>query len=248
MAVTGKIIVRGIAAAAALLMAGHAAAQTLVVRSSGPSMAAYPAGKSLANNAKLSLKAGDSVTVLDAQGTHVFKGPGVYSASGSTASSFVASVLNNSGKRQVRTGAVRGGMKMDRPANVWMVDASKSGTVCYAGTQKVALWLPRRANSGTMSLTRVSDGKSVPLTLMDGQAILRWPVETFPIADGDSFRLEGGGLTEPTTLRFASVGADAQLPQKMVSAMIRVGCTDQLDVLIATTEVAPEEEEGEPLG
>ncbi len=243
----GKIL--RAAMAASLLVAGAAAtAQTLVVRSTGPSAANYPAGKKLASNAKLTLRPGDSVTVLDAEGTHVFKGPGTYSASGSTASSFVASVLNNSGKRQMRTGAVRGGMKMDRPANIWMVDASKSGSVCYAGTQKVALWLPRRADAGTISFTRVSDGKSVPMPLTDGQAIIRWPVESFPIADGDVFRLEGGGLTEAATLRFASVGGDTQLPESMVSAMIRAGCTDQLDVLIATTEVIAADEEGEPVG
>lgn len=248
MAGFGKMLRIGFAAS--LLLAGAAAsAQTLVLRSTGPSAGAYPAGKKLANNARMTLKQGDSVTVLDAEGTHVFKGPGSYAAGGNTASSFVASVLNNAGKRQMRTGAVRGGKKMDRPANVWMVNASKSGTVCYAGTQKVALWLPRRANAGTMSLTRLSDGKAMPMALTDGQAILRWPVESFPIADGDTFRLEGGGLTEPATLRFASVGSETQLPESIVSAMIRVGCTDQLDVLIATTEViASDSEDGEPVG
>src|SRR4051812_45170409 len=71
------------AAIGALLVAAGipASAAVLVVRSTGPSAAAYPPGRSLPDNARLTLRAGDAVIVLGAGGTRSFRGPGVFSPS-----------------------------------------------------------------------------------------------------------------------------------------------------------------------
>ena len=71
------------AALAALLAAGAtaAAANVLVVRSSGPSAASYKAGRSLPDNARITLRQGDTVVVLTGGGTRTFRGPGTFSPS-----------------------------------------------------------------------------------------------------------------------------------------------------------------------
>ena len=69
------------AAIAALLAATAtaAAANVLVVRSSGPSAKSYPAGRSLPDNARINLAQGDMVIVLTGGGTRTFRGPGTFS-------------------------------------------------------------------------------------------------------------------------------------------------------------------------
>src|ERR1044072_4364883 len=73
----------GRTALAALLAAGaaSAAANVLVVRSAGPSARPYPAGRSLADNARITLQAGDSLVILGPTGTRTFRGPGTFSPS-----------------------------------------------------------------------------------------------------------------------------------------------------------------------
>ena len=79
---SGKIASRFARAAlgAALLfgIGGTAMAQNMIVRSTGPSASSYPAGKKMANDAKITLKAQDQVTILTEAGTRVLKGPGTY--------------------------------------------------------------------------------------------------------------------------------------------------------------------------
>ncbi|OZA58497.1 MAG: hypothetical protein B7X78_08945, partial [Sphingomonadales bacterium 39-62-4] len=57
--------VAGMAALAGMAIAGSAMAQSVVVRSTGPSAGAYPQGKKLPAHATVVLKGGDQVTVLD---------------------------------------------------------------------------------------------------------------------------------------------------------------------------------------
>ena len=68
-----------------LFVAGATLAETIVVKSVGPSARAYPPGKSIADNSKVALKAGDSLTILDGRGTRVLKGPGSFATTASTA-------------------------------------------------------------------------------------------------------------------------------------------------------------------
>ena len=80
-----------------------AQAQSIVVRSSGPSATVYPQGKKLAVNAKVTLKPGDKLTVLDKAGTRVLAGPGSFTMDGkvsrdATAATRVAGAISNTGK------------------------------------------------------------------------------------------------------------------------------------------------------
>lgn len=240
---TSKAIVR-CAAAIALMIAGGAVAETIVVKSSGPSTKAYPPGKSIPDNSKVALKKGDSVTILDGRGTRVLKGPGVFSTTASTqTNSSIGALLRNTGTRQVRTGAVRGtGTESLRPPNVWMIDSSKSGTVCVAGNESVSLWTPPRELASSITLIRVSDGKAVPLPLRPGQTVKAWPTVDLPITNGSQFRVSGDGMANPVNLRFATLGPDPQGLEGTAAALIKAGCDAQLDLLIETVAVPSAEE------
>src|SRR5687767_8423130 len=80
-----RALLAGVAAAAALAAAGVAHAQGVVVRSTGPSAAQYPQGKRLPANAKVTLRSGDRLTVLDKAGTRVLSGPGSFTLDSSVA-------------------------------------------------------------------------------------------------------------------------------------------------------------------
>ena len=70
-----------------VLLAGTAVAAPLVVRSTGPSAKTYPVGKPIAENAKIVLKAGDTLMLLDGSSTRTISGPGTFSASAAAAAS-----------------------------------------------------------------------------------------------------------------------------------------------------------------
>ncbi len=228
------------AAALALCAGTAAAAETIVVKSSGPSARAYPPGKSIPDASKVSLKVGDVVTILDGRGTRVFRGPGVFSTTASTATSTsIGTILKNTGARQVRTGAVRGvtTAPVRRPTNIWLVDGSKTGTVCFAGSEGVSLWMPSRDEPTVVTLARKSDGKSATLAFRAGQSIKLWPSDQLPLADGQQFTVATGGSATPVTLRFAAMGPNPQGLENTAAAFIKAGCEGQLDTLIEMVAV-----------
>ena len=82
-----------------------AEAAVLVVRSSGPSAKAFPAGRALPENQSIILRGNDVVILLDSRGTRTLRGPGTYSTSVSAGGS--ASAMSALGGH-VRTGSRRG--------------------------------------------------------------------------------------------------------------------------------------------
>jgi hypothetical protein len=226
----------------ALLGAQAVLAETIVVRSNGPSAKSYPPGKSIADNSMVTLKAGDSVTILDGRGTRVLKGPGKFSTtatSGAATGSAIGQLLRNTGTRQARTGAVRGiGVaRTARSPNLWYVDVSKSGKVCLADPASVSVWRPSLDQATTLNLTRVSDGKSAALEFRQGQSVGAWPVATLPARSGEQFRVTGGGLSTPTMITFAALGPNPQGLEGTASALIQNGCSNQLDLLVETVAI-----------
>ena len=129
-------------AASAALFASSASAAVLVVRSSGPSAAAYPAGKALPDSHVLKLKASDTIVLLDSRGTRTLSGPGNFSVSasatptavGRTADYLVAARAVRAGKTKTAAVAKAEGLEpyfLDRwvkfidPANATKAPAAR---------------------------------------------------------------------------------------------------------------------------
>lgn len=225
--------IKALVGALALGAAGTAMAGTIVIRADGPSKAQYPAGKSL--GARVTLARGDTLVVLDGRGTRTLKGPGTVdlAARAGTAPSAFTALIANSGTRQVRTGAVRGGPTVAIAApSLWYVDTARSGTMCLPELARAQLWRGTAATPVTWTLSRASDGKSVSMAFAANQNVRSWPVADLGLAEGVDYKLSGAGLAAPLTIRFARIGATGTNPEDVASALIGKGCTGQIDRLV----------------
>ena len=232
-----------LAALVGIMMAGTAVAAPLVVRSAGPSAKAYPAGKAIPDTAKIVLKAGDSIVLLDGRGTRTLSGPGTFSASGASASaaagagSTLAALASGGGERRARIGAVRSASGIDKNAgknpNVWYVDVTRSTNMCIADPSTVTVWRPAADAAATIKVTK-SDGSSADIALAPGQAAALWPA-SLPVTDGSAFKLSWAGAKAPTNLKFVVVKPTSPGLEDMAQSLIKAGCTAQIDLLIQTT-------------
>lgn len=227
-------------AAALLVASGSSAAlaDVLVVRASGPSAKSYPAGKTIADNARITLQANDSIVLLDGRGTRVLRGPGSFTPSGPTqASNRTASASAATPARRARIGAVRSvGAAPLRSPSIWHVDIAKSSAVCLADPNNVMLWRVDATQPETMTVTRASDNISHRLEWAAGQTTLLWPSE-LPIADGADYRLSRTSAAVPTVLTFHTLPAKPGGLEEMASVLIQNGCEAQLDLLIETVKI-----------
>jgi hypothetical protein len=212
-----------------------AAANVLVVRSTGPSAAAYPPGRSLPDNVRLTLRAGDAVIVLGAGGTRAFRGPGVFSPS--AAAQAGGPTLANG--QRARIGAVRSAGIVPHSPTIWHVDVTQSGTFCLSSASHVMLWRPD--SSGAATLT-ISGPGGAPRTVRwaSGQSTLAWPAAV-PIANGATFSIAQSGVAVPTEVTFRMLAHEPADMQSVASALIENGCQGQLDVLVETQpDLSPE--------
>ncbi|MEY2925543.1 MAG: hypothetical protein RL367_20 [Pseudomonadota bacterium] len=222
----------------ALFAASAAWAGAIIVRSTGPSAKSLPPGKSLPAAAKLSLKDGDAVTILDSGGTRVFTGPGTFaviSSGPSTGSSF-AQFLQNVGGRQSRSAASRGdyGMGQGQSPNIWFADITKPGPLCIVDPAAVYLWRPTPAKPLTVTLTQSSTGKMAKVQFGKGQAVQPWPVAVLPVTDLAQYQLTVGGHSGPVTITLRRLRAEPVGLEDTASALIKNGCSAQTDLLVDT--------------
>lgn len=220
----------------AVALAGTAMAGPVVVRATGPSAGVYPAGKKLADNAQLALKAGDTLVLLDARGTRTVSGPGTFAAvaTGMRAGTAqtAARILANTATSERRGGAVRGGLPTaaTRSPNLWLVDLSKSGTVCVADPNAVRVWRADGEKAATVQVS--SAAASGTIAMPQGATIAQWPKVT-PVSDGAEYSISADGAA-PVKIRFVTVPVPANL-EDTATQLIAKGCKTQLDLLIATT-------------
>jgi hypothetical protein len=226
-------VLRPLAAAALLAGASAATADILVVRSSGPSAKSYPPGRRLPESARLVLKGGDQLIVLDGRGTRIVRGPGTFAA-GAPAVGRIASAP--AADRRARIGAVRG---LDtgelRPPSIWHVDVARSSNVCVADPAKVTLWRGDTARALTLNIG-AAGGRTKALGWPPGSSTLAWPAD-LPVADGSEYRLSWSGGKAPTTIRFKTMPAKPAGLEDMAQTLIRNRCDAQLDLFIDTVKL-----------
>jgi len=214
-----------------------AAANVLVVRSTGPSAAAYPAGRSLPDNARLNLRAGDTVIVLGAAGTRTFRGPGTFSPSAAVQAG--ARTFAAADGRRARIGAVRGAGIVPHSPTIWHVDITQSGTFCLASTSRVQLWRPDATVPTTLTITGAGSAART-VRWPAGQATVAWPA-ALPIANGASFSIAQSGVAVPTQVTFRTLAREPANLEGVAAALIANGCQGQLDVLVESQpDLSPE--------
>lgn len=223
-----------IALACAAGLGGTALAETFVVRSGGPSARNYPAGRALAANSTISLKAGDMLIVLDSKGTRTLRGPGNFPADGAgavkTNTSF-AQLVSTKGKKRARTGAVRG--PDSGPPSLWYVNIERDATMCLAQGVAVSLWRPSAETAATVTVRNEATGASAPVSFAMGNNTVAWP-SALPTTEGSRYSLSWAGQAKPVSLGFTGLAANLEDPMSTASALHAKGCQTQYDVLADT--------------
>lgn len=220
------------AAIAALLAvtAASAAANVLIVRSSGPSAKSYPAGRSLPDNARLSLSAGDTVVVLAGGGTRTFRGPGAFSPNAAARGG--PRVATASDGRRARVGAVRNAGVLPHGGTIWDVDVTQSGTVCVIASRPVLLWRPDASLPISLSMQGPGGGSTRLTAWPAGQPTVAWSGSA--PTDGGTYVFRQPGVAVPTQITFRTIASEPADLDAVAAALIEKGCQEQLDLLIET--------------
>jgi hypothetical protein len=232
------------AAIAAVAIAGTAAAQSMVVRSTGPSAAKYPAGTKLKSNDKLTLASGDKIVLMQAGKTRTLSGPGTFGATGTVAASQslggnVTRMLAKGTTMRSRGGFSRGDVPATgdvRAPNLWLLDYREAGTFCVLDPAVLMLWRPNM--EGDTALEIESAGKKTTVAIVDGANFRKWPTDVLPVQYGTDYRLSGGGLAKPVTVRFAAVENAPDTVEGSIDMLMGKGCSPQLNRLVDTMSEA----------
>ncbi len=227
---------RALLALVLVAVAAPASAAVLVVRSSGPSAASYPAGRALPDNARIALRAGDTVVVLVGAGTRTFRGPGTFSPTAAVRAG--RQTIASSDGRRARIGAVRSAGLVPQSPTIWHVDVTQGGTFCLADPGNVMLWRPDA--SASESLTINGPGMARTLAWPAGQPTLAWPGGA-RVASGGAYSFARRGVAVPTRITFRTLAERPADLQAVAAALIANGCQEQLDLLV---ETAPDQTAG----
>ena len=216
-------------------------AEPVIIKYEGPSRDSYKPGKRLLPNAKISLKTGEVLTVLDERGTRVLRGPGTFDSSSSAniksvSNTSLTALIKTSSVRRARTGAVRGDGSAPRMANpnLWFVDVSKSGRVCVADFDNLQLWSNHTGSLREITTTDTATGKSASTQLGKGRMIANWP-SSVPPANGGNYKFGISGQAEKTAIQLVKVAMTGEERlDNMASTLLENGCQIQSELLAAT--------------
>ncbi len=224
-----------------LLAAPAAALAGVVVKSSGPTASRYPIGTKLDDNATITLRDGDAVTVLTADGTRVIRGAGTHRVGDrpKVANDRFAALTRKRAANRVRTGAVRSEAD-ETPSNpsLWYVDVTRSGMICLYDLGAVRLWRPGPAGTSTYRVADGSGASSVEVTFDDTVVIAALDPARLPITEGSTYRVYRPDGALSADLRFVKIAEDFGTPDALAEMLIAKGCTVQVEALANSLEAA----------
>jgi len=211
------------AAVAMALGSTAALANVVVVKSLGPSAKAYPPGKTLPANAKITLQGGDVVTVLGPSAAKTLRGPGNFDAS-------QVSLASAAGQRG-RFSALRAAEVAHNPS-IWDIDVTQSGKVCVSNPSRLQLWRPDSSGEASVEI-QSSDGQSQKLSWAAGKATAAWPA-ALPLKSGGQYQIQWSETGDKSSLDVVTVSS---VPADMVGTaqvLIENGCQNQLELLVSS--------------
>ena len=224
-----------------LLAAAVSAEAGVVVKSSGPTASRYPVGTKLDDNATITLRDGDAVTVLTADGTRVIRGAGTHRVGDrpKVANDRFAALTRKRAANRVRTGAVRAEVD-EAPTNpsLWYVDVTRSGVICLYDLGAVRLWRPGPAGTSTYRVADAGGTNSVEVTFDDTVVIAALDPARLPITEGAAYRVYRPDGSLSAELRFAAIAEDFGTPDALAEMLIAKGCSVQVDALANSLEAA----------
>lgn len=228
-----------IAATAALAVTGTAAAQSMVVRSTGPSASKFPAGSRVKENDRVVLVAGDKLVLMKDGKTRTLSGPGTFQttqqvAASQSTSTTVSRMLAKGPTMRSRGGFSRGSdeksVREARAPNLWLLDYREAGTFCVADANALLLWRPEMDSDQLLRIEQ--GGHAETVAFVSGANYRKWPSETLPLQFGVDYRLSGGGLPAPVSVRFIQFDGEDTSVDKSAEALLAKGCNAQINRLV----------------
>lgn len=239
--IKGRLV--AVALAGAALALPVAAMAGVVVKSTGPSATRYPVGTKLDDNASISLKAGDVVTVLTAEGTRVIKGAGTFRVGDrpQVASDRFASLTRKRAATRVRTGAVRGDTEETATnPSLWYVDVTRSGTICLYDFATVRLWRPGTEGTSTYTIADHDSAAKAEITFDDTVTVAALDPARLPINEAGHYTITAPGGSTTAHVNFVLLAEDYPQPDALAEALIAKGCGVQLEALGSSLEASAE--------
>lgn len=217
-------------------------AEPVIIKYEGPNRQSYKPGKKLAQTAKITLKAGELLTVLDERGTRTLRGPGTFNASsavsaGAISNASLAGLIRTSSVRRARTGAVRGEAPAQQARlspNLWFVDITKSARICVPDFQNLQLWRSNTEDSQNTITIANSSGSDATVKFGKGSSVARWPSTLTPVA-GARYTISAPGGLEKVSIEM--VGVDVTGEERLDTMALKLldrGCQTQSELLAAT--------------
>lgn len=221
-------------ACAAVMLAPQAAIAGTVVSVSGPSASQYPVGTRINGTQRVTLRAGDTLTVLHEGRTRTLRGPGTFvlaQARSSGRNRTLAALTTRRSASRARTGAVRGDGEAIANPNLWYVDVAKPGTICLANADPVRLWRARTDAAAVYAIAR--DGAAedaVELTFPEGEMLGIWE-SAMQVREGETYSLRSDSAEDPVQFSFVFLQEVPEDSEELALALIENGCTVQLEQL-----------------
>ncbi|MCB2067398.1 MAG: hypothetical protein KDE15_12255 [Erythrobacter sp.] len=230
---------------AALAMVPTVAEAGTVVASSGPSAASYRVGSQVSDTQRITLQAGDTVTVLSGGSTRVLRGPGTYTLSqggaATTGNQALAALTARRGG-QARVASSRGEFTDEaRNPNVWYVDVMAGGRVCLSNVSRVNLWRggDRSVEANFTIAPTGSADDAVNLHFPATEMLARWD-SALQISGGQSYTITNQADGSSVQVTFALLSSEPADPESLAQALISNGCDLQLAQIVSTAEVGSE--------
>ena len=225
-----------------LLGAGVAVAQVVVLSAHGPSAGLYPQGAVLRSDKIITLKAGDSLELLDAAGSRVIKGPASVVAGQPVAGSrsTLVDIFAKGQHAHPGIAATRGFTLQPVSApgddgNLWRVDVTEGGDACVLAGQKPSFARGDSSAPAPVSISRTATGEKRAITWAAGGMAADWPAG-LPVADGESYSVafEDGSTV---TLIWRTVSPSTAGVEPLAAGLLNKGCYAQLDRLRAASGI-----------
>lgn len=224
------------AAIAAVAMTGTAAAQSTVVRSTGPSATKYPAGTKFKANQRITLADGDKLVVMQGGKTRTLSGRGEHNTGAVIAANQTmgGTMIRMMAKRPSATkgGASRGDeitVTTVRAPNLWLLDYREGGNFCVSDPATLMLWRPLGKGMTTVTVTGANTSGTVEIPA--DSEMRRWPANV-PLQYGVDYQLSGGGLTGPVTIRLTQLTTRPDTPESAYDLLSSNGCSPQVERLV----------------
>ena len=238
-----RILSLGVAGALACGVIGAvpaAAEDALIVKST---VVDYKVGTKVKEADKITLEAGDVVTVLTRRGTRTMRGPGTFVVGANPKSNRArfADLTRQRAALRTVTGGVRSAgpdEETGRPVNpnLYYIDVERSGNVCLRDRSELLLWRPYNATSATYTLSETSDEAgaqilSLTIPFAERKSFTTVDGERFRVEDGASYTISNAQAASVTAITVIDLGADIKTADALAEALYQKGCMAQFELL-----------------